>query len=298
VGYRELHASGELARRCRQLHDLLGECRLCPRRCQARRLEGERGACGAGREVEVASYGPHFGEEFPLVGAGGSGTVFFSWCSLRCVYCQNYSVSRGRERRAVATEQLAAIMLHLQQRGCANVNLVTPTHYVPHIVEALGQACRQGLSLPLVYNSSGYEEEETLRLLDGVVDIYLPDLKYSDARVGLKYSGVADYPQAARAALKEMYRQVGDLALDANGLAVRGVLIRHLVLPGGLAGTGEAMEFIARELSPTACINLMDQYYPAYHARRYPELSRRISGEEFAAARECALRASPRFRLL
>lgn len=295
---RFLHATGELKKRVKELERLLSPCRLCPRECGADRLAGETGQCGAGREAAISGYGPHFGEEGPLVGRGGSGTIFFAFCSLRCVFCQNWEISHGEEAQEVTGNELAEIMLELQERGCENINLVTPTHYVPQIVAAVDTACARGLNIPLVYNSSGYERLETLRLLDGVIDIYLPDIKYADEEIARRYSRIADYPRVAKAALKEMQRQVGDLVLDASGVAVRGLLIRHLVMPGGIAGTDELMRFIAQEVSPNAWINIMDQYYPAYLAYRYSEIARRITPREYEEALAAARRASRGFRLL
>lgn len=298
MGYFDLYRTGDLSARAGWLKELLDPCHLCPRECAARRLHGERGECGAGEEIEISGYGPHFGEEPPLVGSGGSGTIFFAFCSLRCVFCQNYEISRGRDRYPVGKEELAGIMLQLQETGCVNINLVTPTHYVPQIVEALLGACDLGLKVPLVYNCSGYERLETLQRLNGIINIYLPDIKYADAEVARRYSRINDYPRAAKAALEEMHRQVGDLELDTRGVAVRGLLIRHLVLPSGLAGTTELMEFIARHISPTAWINIMDQYYPTYLAYRYPEMARRVTREEFKEAVAAARRASSRFHLI
>lgn len=296
--YTDLHSSGELRRRAEELKKYAERCNLCPRECGAMRLKGERGECGAGDRIEISGYGPHFGEEPPLVGRGGSGTIFFSFCSLRCVFCQNYETSRGKVGYEVSTEVLAEIMLKLQRKGCVNINLVTPSHFVYQIVEALDIACGLGLHIPLVYNCSGYEKQEILSKLEGIVDIYLPDIKYADAEIAKKYSGINDYPRIAKAALKEMHRQVGDLVLNKEGIAERGLLIRHLVMPGGIAGTAELMEFIAREISPFSWINIMDQYYPTYLAYRYPELSRRITREEYREAVEAAKRASPDFHIL
>ncbi len=276
----------------------LSPCKLCPRECGARRLKGERGECGAGAYAEIAAAFPHFGEEPPLVGKGGSGTIFFSFCNLRCVFCQNYTISRGKEKIEIKPRTLAQKMISLQNAGCVNINLVTPTHYVPQFLEALWQACNMGLKLPLVYNCSGYEKLDTLRKLEGIIDIYLPDIKYADSQSARKYSGIDDYPQVAKSALKEMHRQVGDLVLNDEGVAVRGLLIRHLVLPEGLAGTAELMQFIANEISPTSWINIMDQYHPTYLAKRYPEINRRITPEEFQNALKAAREASPGFHLL
>ena len=236
----------------------------------------------------VSSYGPHFGEEAPLVGEHGSGTIFFTYCNLRCVFCQNYTISQSGEGDAVDAEELAGMMLRLQAMGCHNINLVSPTHVVPFILEALEVAAGMGLHLPLVYNTGGYDSVETLRLLDGVVDIYMPDMKYSDARIGEQFSGVKGYPEANRAAVKEMHRQVGDLQIDERGIARRGLLVRHLVLPGWLAGTREAVRFLAEEVSPDTYLNIMAQYRPCYQASNIPALSRSISSEEFLEAIELA----------
>ncbi len=298
MNYLTLYKTGELQQRFAELRKFLDPCKLCPRECGARRLNGERGECGAGEQAEISGSGPHFGEEPPLVGRGGSGTIFFAFCSLHCVFCQNYEISRGREKYGVSTEKLAHIMLELQEMGCVNINLVTPTHYVLQILEALLAACRRGLRLPLVYNCSGYERLNTLRKLDGIIDIYLPDIKYADAEIARKYSRISNYPRVAKAALKEMHRQVGDLVLDKKGVAVRGLLIRHLVMPGGLAGTADLMRFIAREVSPASWINIMDQYYPTYLAYRYPEIARRITPKEYKEAVTAAEKASRQFHLL
>ena len=231
----------------------------------------------------MASHGPHFGEEAPLVGTRGSGTIFFSGCNLACIFCQNADLSHSSEGSAVSPERLAAMMLDLQQRGCHNLNFVTPTHVVPQILEALELAVGEGLRLPLVYNCGGYESLEALRLLEDVVDIYMPDAKYADPAVGERLSGVPDYPALNRAALTEMHRQVGDLALDEGGLAVSGLLVRHLVLPENLAGTAGIMACLA-ELGPQTYVNVMAQYRPHYHAAQEPALRRRVTPEEYAAA--------------
>ncbi|MGB9858631.1 MAG: radical SAM protein [Moorellaceae bacterium] len=295
--YRNSLARRRLRTLAGELMELLEDCTVCPHRCRVNRRKGELGFCRAGWEVEIGGYGPHFGEEPPLVGRGGSGTIFFSHCNLSCVFCQNFAISRGQQGERVSLEQLARIMLVLQERGCHNINLVTPTHYVPQIVSALALAAEWGLHIPLVYNCGGYEEKATLERLDGLVDIYMPDFKYADAQTGRRLSGVPDYPEVAKRALKEMHRQVGDLEMDENGIARRGLIIRHLVLPEGLAGTEEVMEFIAREISPYSYINLMEQYYPAGEAWRYEPLKRRLTSAEYTRAREAARRASPHFRL-
>jgi putative pyruvate formate lyase activating enzyme len=234
--------------------------------------------------VLVSSCGPHFGEEAPLVGRHGSGTVFFTYCNLRCLFCQNYSISQLGEGEAVSKEKLAGMMLSLQEMGCHNINLVSPTHVVPQILEALEVAVGLGLSLPLVYNTGGYDSVETLRLLDGVIDIYMPDVKYSDERVAGQISGIEEYPAVNRAALKEMRRQVGDLEVDERGVATRGLLVRHLVLPYGLAGTDEVMPFLAQEVSRSTYLNLMAQYHPCYKAFQIPQLSRPLLKREFLEA--------------
>jgi len=298
ANYLTLYRTGKLHQKIEQLKKDLSPCNLCPRECGAKRLEGERGECGAGEQAEISGYSPHFGEEPPLVGRGGSGTIFFAYCSLRCVFCQNYETSRGIDKSEVSGEELAGIMLRLQAMDCENVNLVTPTHYVPQVLEALELACEDGLHLPLVYNCSGYEKLDILRKLDGVIDIYMPDIKYANAEIARKYSRISDYPAVAKEALKEMHRQVGDLVLDKKGVALQGLLIRHLVIPGGAAGTAELMRFIAREVSPTSWINIMDQYYPTYLAYRYPEIARRVTPKEYEEAIEAARKASQEFRLL
>ncbi|SMB99969.1 putative pyruvate formate lyase activating enzyme [Thermanaeromonas toyohensis ToBE] len=296
-GYLDKLKGGRLKEIALELMDLLKDCTVCPHHCHVNRQKGEKGFCRAGFEVEIGGYGPHFGEEPPLVGRGGSGTIFFSHCNLACVFCQNYEISRGWQSEKVSLEKLARIMLALQERGCHNINLVTPSHYVPQIIAALAIAAEQGLRLPLVYNCGGYEETATLRAIEGIIDIYMPDFKYADAEVGRRLSKVPDYPQVAQEAIKEMHRQVGDLELDEGGIARKGLIIRHLVLPGGLAGTKEVLEFIAREISPYSYINIMSQYYPAGEAHRYPLLTRRITTEEYREALRLAYEASPHFRL-
>ena len=238
----------------------------------------------------VSSYGPHFGEEAPLVGRYGSGTIFFTYCNLRCVFCQNYSISQMGEGNEVAMEELAKMMLSLQTKGCHNINLVSPTHVVPYILEALELAASRGLYLPLVYNTGGYDSVETLELLDGVVDIYMPDMKYSDEKTAEQLSGIISYPQVNRAAVREMHRQVGDLQLDKQGVAKRGLLVRHLVLPNRLAGTEEVVRFLAREVSADTYLNIMAQYHPCHRAFDIPQLARSLNRQEFAEAIDLAHR--------
>ncbi|MDI6794656.1 MAG: radical SAM protein [bacterium] len=262
----------------------LSNCRLCPRKCGVNRLEGEEGFCRSTSELVVSSAAPHFGEEPPLVGRKGSGTIFFTNCNLGCLYCQNYDISHLGYGRPVSVQDLADMMLSLQGMGCHNINLVTPTHFVPQILKALGLAANQGLRLPIVYNCGGYENIETLKLLDGIIDIYMPDAKYADKKVSAEYSKAPDYPEAMKTVLKEMHRQVGDLVIDEQGIAPRGLLIRHLVLPHGLAGTAGIMHFIAQDISRNSYVNIMAQYRPEYEARKYPLLSRSITREEYQNA--------------
>jgi putative pyruvate formate lyase activating enzyme len=281
-------APGELAARAERARVRLRRCLLCPRQCRVDRSVGELGECRTGARARVASAGPHYGEEAPLVGRGGSGTIFFAGCNLACVFCQNYDLShrcRGREQEAA---ELARTMMELQEMGCENINLVSPSHVVPQILAALVLAAEEGLWLPVVYNTGGYDSLSTLRLLDGVVDIYMPDMKYSDDRVGERLSGVPDYVERNRAAVREMHRQVGDLELDRRGVARRGLLVRHLVLPDGQAGGEEVFRFIASELSADTYVNVMDQYHPAYTAERYGEISRPPTAIEYRAAVEQA----------
>ncbi|HEY57397.1 MAG TPA: radical SAM protein [Anaerolineae bacterium] len=284
--YLRLYRSGELQRRAARAQEALAACRLCPRACGVNRLADERGVCRTGRRAVVSSAFPHFGEEDCLRGWRGSGTLFFAWCNLRCVFCQNEEISHRGQGREVTAEELAALMLALQEEGVHNLNLVTPEHVVPQILEALVLAVEQGLRLPIVYNTSAYDGLESLRLLDGVVDIYMPDFKVWSTQAARRYLKAPDYPQVARQALREMHRQVGDLQLDEHGLAKRGLLVRHLVMPGLLEETRAIMRFLASEISPDTCVNLMAQYYPAgeVSAGRYAEINRRITPEEFRQA--------------
>ncbi len=300
--YLALLDSGGLKRRVQAAYERLHDCDFCGRECRVDRYE-QPGACRTGVQTIVSSSGPHFGEENPLRGHRGSGTIFFAWCNLNCQYCQNYDISQLGHGEAVEPEDIASMMLSLQARGCHNVNLVSPTHVVAPILAALFIAAEAGLRLPLVWNTGGYDSLETLRLLDGVVDIYMPDIKYADAEVAHRYSKVKDYPAVNQAAVKEMHRQVGDLMLDENGIALRGLLVRHLVLPKGLAGTAEITRFLAEEISRDTYINVMDQYRPCYRAAELPPLDRRITREEYEhavqQAREAGLhrfdKREPRF---
>jgi len=284
----ELCHSGKLAERIEAAKALLQNCQVCPHHCGINRLAGEMGKCRTGRLAVVSSYGPHFGEEAPLVGKHGSGTIFFTNCNLKCLFCQNYSISQLGDGAEASKEELAKMMLALQTRGCHNINLVSPTHVVPQILEALEIAINLGLKLPLVYNSGGYDSVKTLEILDGILDIYMPDMKYSDEKTAEELSGINDYPSINRAALREMHRQVGDLQINEDGIAARGILIRHLVLPHGLAGTKETMEFVAEEISQNSYVNVMAQYHPCYKAFQIPQLSRPLLKQEFLEAIEMA----------
>jgi putative pyruvate formate lyase activating enzyme len=271
--------------------DILSSCNLCPRNCLVDRRRGERGVCRTGDQPVVSSYGPHFGEEDPLVGRRGSGTIFFTHCNLYCIFCQNYEISHGGEGEEISARDLAAIMLYLQKQGCHNINFVTPSHQAAQILEALPLAIEGGLRAPLVYNTGGYDALETLKLLDGVIDIYMPDFKFWDPEVAVELCEARDYPEVARQALKEMHRQVGDLAQDEGGVARRGLLVRHLVLPDGLAGTGEVMAFIAREISPHTYVNVMGQYRPCGRAGDHPSLKKFLTGLEHEQALRLAREA-------
>lgn len=285
-GYVALWRSGELARRAAEAVSRLTECTLCPRMCRANRQTDEPrgGICGIGRRAWVSSAFPHHGEEPCLRGWSGSGTIFFSGCNLRCVFCQNNDISWYRTGSPTDARGLARSMIHLQRLGCHNINFVTPTHVVPQILEALVVAVEEGLRLPLVYNSGGYDSVETLRLLHGVIDIYMPDMKFTDREVSRRLAHAPDYWDVCRAAVREMHRQVGDLVLDNHGLAVRGLLVRHLVMPSALAGTAEVMRFLADEISPKTYVNIMAQYRPEGRAWEIPEIARRCTLEEYRQA--------------
>jgi len=291
AAYLELFRKGKLADRIKAAKDLLQRCHLCPRNCGINRLNGEKGACRTGNFAVLSNYGPHFGEESPLVVKSGSGTIFFANCNLRCIYCQNYSISQLDNGFEINDKELARIMLSLQEMGCANINLVSPTHVVPQILEALEIAIDLGLDLPLVYNSGGYDRVEVLKILDGIIDIYMPDMKYSNDKVAQDLSGIENYTSINRSAVKEMHRQVGDLQLDCGNIATQGLLIRHLVLPHRLAGTKETVEFISREISPDSYINIMDQYRPYYKAFQWQQLSSPLSSQDYFEAVALARKA-------
>lgn len=286
--YIDAKTSGLLAQRADQLDSLLASCRLCPRHCKVNRIKGELGHCRSPAEMLISKVFAHFGEESPLVGVHGSGTVFFSGCGLRCVFCQNFDISMRSEGVESSSETLAKVMLELQERGCHNINLVTPTHYVPRIVKALSRAADLGLVIPIVYNCSGYESVEVLRLLDGIIDIYMPDIKFLEIALSTKFCNAPDYPEVVRKAVTEMHRQVGDLITDPSGVASRGLIIRHLVMPSCLENTKKVMRFIHDEISKDAFVNIMSQYYPCHRAFEYPEIARRITGEEYRSALKIA----------
>jgi len=266
----------------------LSKCKLCPRECGVNRLKGEKGFCKSSAEVIVSSFNPHFGEEPPISGYKGSGTIFFTNCNLGCLFCQNYPISHLGNGNRISKNELSKMMLILQKKGCHNINFVTPTHFIPQILSALCLAIEENLHIPLVYNCGGYELVQTLRLLEGVIDIYMPDIKYGGKREGEKYSSASDYFEIAKKAVKEMYRQVGNLKLNKDGVAQRGLLLRHLVLPNGLAGTRNVFSFLAKEISPNTYVSIMSQYFPAYRAQEFEELNRRITPEEYKEALDIA----------
>jgi len=280
--YLEFEEEGGLSRRVKELYSIFESCELCPRQCHVNRLKGKKGFCQGTSQVMVSTAHPHFGEEQPLVGKKGSGTIFFSNCNLRCVFCQNYTISQLGEGRFISDRELAEVMLALQKRGCHNINLVTPTHYVPNIISAVQIAAQKGLRLPLVYNTSGYEMLKTLKLLDGVIDIYLPDIKYMESKHAGKYSSNAfDYPEYATRAILEMHRQVGVLKTDEKGIALRGLILRHLIMPNNVSSTDKFVQWVAENLPHDTYVNLMGQYRPEFKAFDYPEISRRITTEEY-----------------
>jgi putative pyruvate formate lyase activating enzyme len=286
--YIQTFEKGLLEKKIKAAYKLLSPCQLCPRKCQVDRLSGETGICKTARRAWVSSYNPHFGEEAPLVGKHGSGTIFFTHCNLMCLFCQNFDISHEGMGQKVSNEQLAAIMLALQQQGCHNINFVTPSHVVPQILAALEIAVQQGLNVPLVYNSGGYDLPSTLRLLEGVFDIYMPDFKFWDPQIADSACQAADYAEVACKALKEMQRQVGDLTIDDAGVARRGLLIRHLVLPNGKAGTRSIMRFIAREISTRSYVNIMPQYRPCGRAAEISGLNAFLSPADYRDALQAA----------
>ncbi len=278
----------KLAEKVSRAREMLRDCHVCPRDCSVNRLEGETGFCGIGAHAVVASTHPHYGEEEPLVGTGGSGTIFFTSCNLKCIFCQNFEISQLMEGEAVDTPSLGSLMLKLQELGCHNINFVTPSHVVPQIIDALQWAAARGLSVPLVYNTGGYDALETLAILDGVIDIYMPDLKFMDGKITRAAMNAEDYPEVAKRAIREMQRQVGDLQINDDGVATRGLLVRHLVMPKDLAGTREAMRFVAREVSTNTYVNIMDQYRPCGRAFEHEDLSTHLTRKEFTRAVKAA----------
>ena len=282
--YRRLLRSGEFRERVAQAYEHLSICDVCAWNCDVDRRAGQVGVCRAGELAKVSSYGPHLGEEDPLRGWRGSGTIFFSRCNLKCQFCQNHDISQTDAGYEVEAEGLASIMLELQAQGCHNINFVSPSHVVPQIMAAVLIAAEAGLRLPLVYNTGAYDSMSMLSLLDGIVDIYMPDMKYADAEIARRFSKIPNYPQVNQAAVREMHRQVGDLQVNKTGLALCGLLVRHLVLPDNLAGTDEIVQFLATEISRHTYLNLMDQYRPAYLAHHFPDLNRRITRQEYETA--------------
>jgi len=270
----------EINEKIKKLHEILKNCEICPRKCHIDRTKGEKGYCQTGIFPRISGYHPHFGEEKPLVGDCGSGTIFFTSCNLSCVYCQNYEISQLRIGEEISFEELADIMIKLQDLGCHNINFVTPTHQIFQILKSLSIAIEKGLKIPLVYNTNAYDSVQVLKIIKGVFDIYLPDLKYSDNDIALKYSNASNYVETMKSAVKEMYSQVGDLLLDKKGVALKGLLVRHLILPNQLAGSEKIFQFITSEISKNTAVNIMDQYWPAYKARYYPEIAERVNESE------------------
>jgi putative pyruvate formate lyase activating enzyme len=283
-GYTKLFQAGELDNRIRILNERLKVCIVCPHHCKVDRPNNKRGFCRAGADMVIDGYGPHYGEESVLVGKGGSGTIFFSYCTLQCVFCQNCEISHHGEGYEITPSELAEIMLSLQNKGCHNINFVSPSHFVPQIAEAVSLAAKDGLTLPLVYNTGGYDEVDTLKLLEGIIDIYMPDIKFGGNAKAKKYTKSAKYFDIVKSAIKEMHRQVGDLRMNEEGIAYKGLLIRHLVMPENIADTDKVLEFTANEVSKDTFINIMSQYYPAHKSYAFPELSRRISRNEYNEA--------------
>ncbi|HPZ06991.1 MAG TPA: radical SAM protein [Candidatus Eremiobacteraeota bacterium] len=282
--YKELIEKKTFQERIDKAYKILENCILCPRNCKVNRMKGEKGYCGADENMIVSSSGPHYGEESPLVGRGGSGTIFLAHCNLKCNFCQNYDISHHSRGMKTTPEELALIMMDLEREGCHNINFVTPTHYLPQIIKGIKIGAEKGLSIPIVWNCGGYERADMLKLLHGIVDIYMPDFKFWDEEIALKLVKTKDYRDRTIEAFKEMHRQVGDLKIDKNGLARGGMLIRHLVLPDNMAGTREVMRFIAKEISTSSYVNIMDQYRPCFEATTVKGMDRRPTGEEYKRA--------------
>ena len=285
--YLKSYQDSTLEKKTEEVYKLLESCEICPRRCKVNRIKDEKGFCRVRVNPVVCSYMPHHGEEPPISGKNGSGTIFFSYCNLKCQYCQNYSFSQNGEGEEVSLEKLSELMLYLQNLACHNINLVTPTHVMPQILKALSMAIEKGLNIPIVYNTSGYELPEIIKLLDGIVDIYLVDMRYADNEHGEKYSKASDYPKYNQEAVKEMHRQVGDADIDKNGIIKKGLVVRHLVLPNNISGTEKIIKFLGQEISKNTYISLMSQYQPYYQAYKYPEIARRITKEEYQVAIDC-----------
>jgi putative pyruvate formate lyase activating enzyme len=289
--YIKTYKSGFLEERIKRAYAILENCTLCPRNCKVNRLKGKRGICNTAELPVISDYFPHFGEETPLVGKYGSGTIFISYCNLLCMYCQNYEISHLGQGEITSIEKFADMMISLQKRNCHNINIVTPTHVVPQLLKALKFAIEKGLNIPLVYNTGGYEKLETLKLLDGIIDIYMPDFKYWSPEAAKRYSNAYDYPDIAKKAIKEMHRQVGELKINEEGIAEKGLLVRHLVLPKKIAGTKEIAKFIVEEISPNTYVNVMAQYRPCGLADRDDFINRGITQKEYIEAIESALDA-------
>lgn len=285
--YLKSYRDSTFEKKIEKAYKLLESCEICPRRCKVNRTKDERGFCRVGINPVVCSFMPHHGEEPPISGKNGSGTIFFSYCNLKCQYCQNYSFSQNGEGEEVSLEKLSELMLYLQSLSCHNINFVTPTHVMPQILKALSMAIEKGLNIPIVYNTSGYELPEIIKLLDDIVDIYLVDMRYADNEYSEKFSKASDYPYYNQKAVKEMHRQVGDAEIDNNGIIKKGLVVRHLVLPNNISGTEKIIKFLSKEISKNTYISLMSQYQPYYQAYKYPEISRRITKEEYQIATEC-----------
>lgn len=286
--YIETYKKGELHKRIEKAYGILNRCWICPWECGVNRLAGELGECNTGERPIISDYMPHFGEEAPLVGTNGSGAIFIAYCNLKCVFCQTYDISHLGEGTEVSLERFAEIMVSLQQNGCHNINFITPSHVVPQILGALPLAIENGLRIPLIYNTGGYDSMDALELLDGIFDVYMPDFKFWDPEITERFLGVKDYPEVAKVAIREMHRQVGDLDLDNQGIAQRGLIVRHLVMPGAMAGTREIMRFLVKEISPNTYVNIMGHYRLCDVAERYPELNRSITREEYKNALDIA----------